>query len=315
MLFSPKAAALGAGLVVALAAASVAQNAPAGRAPAPAGAETLTVYECQIDWIEKSDVAALREGVIDKMELQVGAEVVRDGVIGLLHNEIAKLTVAKAKVAAENTAAVLKGQAQKDLAEAVLARSLRLDRLNKNAVSREEIQKNEAEVKVADAMVKEAQENQKLAKAELDLANRALEEHTIKAPFDGIITERMKNPGESVRANEPVVRMGKIDKLRIVAFMPIEDSFRVKVGMPVDVNLNIPGAELPIETKKFRGKITFIDPEAQPVKTEVRIFAEVLNNEEHDLRPGLKANMVVHLNGNIEQAPPAVGARASNQPR
>lgn len=317
MLSLSKATALGAGLVAALAAASLAQNPPAGNRPAGSSSntETVVVSEAQIDWIEKSDVAALREGVIEKMELQIGAEVARDGVIGLLHREIAELTVAKAQVAATNVAAKEKAQAQKDLALAVLARSLRLDRLQKNAVAREEIQKNEAEVKVAEALLKEAVENQKLAEAELALAKRALEEHTIIAPFDGVITERMKNPGESVRANEPVVRMGKIDKLRIQAWVPIEDSFRVKVGMPVEVTPNVPGADLPIERKKFRGKITFVDPEAQPVKTEVRVFAEVLNDEEHNLRPGLKADMIIFLNGNKEPAPPAVGARASTQPR
>jgi multidrug efflux pump subunit AcrA (membrane-fusion protein) len=134
-----------------------------------------------------------------------------------------------------------------------------------------------------------------------------------------VITERMKNPGESVRANEAVVRMGKIDKLRIQAWVPIEYSFRVKVGMPVEVAPNIPGADLPIERKKFRGKITFVDPEAQPVKTEVRVFAEIMNNEDHDLRPGLKADMVIYLNSGGEPAPrapePAVGARDAAQPR
>ena len=38
-----------------------------------------------VDWIEKSDVAALREGVIEKMELQIGMPVKKDGAIGILH--------------------------------------------------------------------------------------------------------------------------------------------------------------------------------------------------------------------------------------
>ena len=63
-------------------------------------------------------------------------------------------------------------------------------------------------------MINEAKEQRELAKAELDLAKQALEEHTIIAPFDGIVIKRMKNPGESVRANEAVVQLGNLDKLR-----------------------------------------------------------------------------------------------------
>jgi RND family efflux transporter MFP subunit len=300
MFVSKKAAAMAAGLIAALAAVTLAQSPPASRAD-----ETLAVGDATIDWIEKSDVSALREGVIDKMELQVGHTVALGGTIGLLHTEIAELTVAKARVAATNTAAAKKAEAQRELAIAILARSHRLQIRDKNAVS--------IEVKVASAMLQEAMENQKLAIAELDLAKQALKEHTIVAPFDGVITERMKNPGESVRANEPVVRMGKIDKLRISAWIPIEYGFRVKVGDAVEVTPNIPGAVLPIELKKVPGKITFVDPEAEPVETKVRVFAEI-ENKDHELRPGLKADMIIRLNTAATQAP-AVGALDTRRPQ
>ena len=46
------------------------------------------------------------------------------------------------------------------------------------------------------------------------------------------------------------------------------------------------GEPLPIEKKRFRGKITFVDPQIQPVaETAVRIRAEFENPG--DLRPGL----------------------------
>ena len=44
--------------------------------------------------------------------------------------------------------------------------------------------------------------------------SRPSTEHTIVAPFDGVIIKRMKNPGESVRANEAVVELGNLNKLR-----------------------------------------------------------------------------------------------------
>ena len=57
-------------------------------------------------------------------------------------------------------------------------------------VSAEEMAKEEGELKVADAMTKEAKEQQAAAKAELALAEQILEEHTIRAPFDGVVIKR-----------------------------------------------------------------------------------------------------------------------------
>src|SRR5262249_49902627 len=148
-------------------------------------------------------------------------EVKEGGIIGYLHREMAELTVKKADLAAKNTGAIEKAQAQEELSIAVLARSKRLRNRIQDAVSEEEYQKNQAQVKVDAASVLEAQENRKLAEAELKLAERALEEHIIRAPFQSLITERMKKPGETVRANEPVVRVVRIDKLRVSAWIPI----------------------------------------------------------------------------------------------
>src|SRR5262249_6390043 len=151
----------------------------------------------------------------------------------------------------------------------------------------------EGELKVATAMIKEAVENQKIALAERDLAKQSLDEHTIVAPFDGIIIKRMKNPGESVRANEAVVDLGNLKHLAVDAYVPLEYAYRVKEDQIVEIQprLSLPGAEpLPIERKRFRGKITSVDPEIQPVaENAVRIRAEFENvlPYEENLKPGL----------------------------
>jgi RND family efflux transporter MFP subunit len=311
MSVNKKATALAAGLVAALSAVTLAQvPTPPARTPIAATrspGETLVINGAEnggtIDWIEKSAVSALREGVIKDMELQVGMEVLRGKSIGTLHDEMARLTVAKAQLGASNVAARAKAQAQKELAIANLARLQRLNKIGSNYVSREEVEKAEAEVKVSAALILEAEENQKLAQAELDLANQQLQEHTITAPFDGIIMERLKNPGESVRANEPVVQLGKIDKVRFFGYLPLERAYRVKVGMTVDV-APLTEADLPITKKRFRGKVTFVSPEVVPVRNQIQVFADVTNNTAKDLLPGLKADMTIYLDEAAAPPPP-----------
>src|SRR5207249_2525650 len=106
--------------------------------PSSTGGETLAVLG-NIVWIEKSDVSALREGVVKQMEHQVGDEVAKDKTIGTLHDEVARLTVAKAKLTYNNLGSVEKAKAQRQLALSQLARLQRLNERGKGYVSKEEI--------------------------------------------------------------------------------------------------------------------------------------------------------------------------------
>jgi RND family efflux transporter MFP subunit len=308
MLYSKKTAALAAGFVAMLSAISLAQGpkAPARGADPSSGEVLVLDHDATIEWIEKADVAALREGVLSSMELKIGMPVEKGGVIGMLHDEIAALTVAKAKLAADGKASEEKAIAQKELAETVVARNQRLQKYGANLVSKEDVEKAIAEVKVAAALQAEAVEKRALDNAEYELAKQVLREHVIRAPFSGVVYERLKNPGESVRANEPVVRLGNLDKLRAYAYAPLAFASRIKEGQVVDIQILLDGGEggsQPLEQKRFRGKITFVDPQVAPVADQaVRIFAE-FENKEHELRPGFKAKMTVYLNTEGEGRP------------
>jgi RND family efflux transporter MFP subunit len=315
MTFSKKLAALAAGFGTALAVAGYGTVGAAQNPSSAADPQTLVVDEATLDWIEKSNVAALREGVIDRMELEIGDEVARGKPIGYLHSEIAELAVKKAKLAAASKGPMEKAKAQKELAVTVVALNERLDARQKGIVSYEEKQKAVAELKVAQAMIIEEGEKIGLNQAELDLAERTLAEHTIVAPFDGVVIERMKHPGERVGANEAVVRLGNLGKLRAYTWVPLEFAFRVKEGQIVELQPRLEGernrAPLPIERKRFRGKITFVDPQIQPVGERARrVFAE-FDNKDGELSPGLKGSLTIYLSS--EGAPaapaPAVGAR------
>jgi RND family efflux transporter MFP subunit len=238
----------------------------------------------------------------------------------VLHREFARLTVAKAQLQAESIGPVEKAEAQEAVALSVCARNTRLNERKPGMVAAEEVAKNEGELKAATAMKKEAVENRGIAKAEYDLAKQTLDEHTIIAPFDGIVIKRMKEPGQSVRAGDAVVEIGNLSHLAVDAYVPLEYAYRVKEDQVVEIQprLGLAGAEtLPIEKKLFRGKITFVDPEIQPVaENAVRIRAEFENPAPYDLKPGLKVHMKIFVTTDINAAanpqadPPTRTARA-----
>jgi RND family efflux transporter MFP subunit len=301
-------AAMGAGCLMLLGAVALAQSAGDDQRP-NANVQPLVLEElARIDWIEKSSVAALREGVIESMELQIGMPVKKNGVIGVLHHEIADLTVRKNEIQAKAIAPEEKARAQKEVAISIVARNVRLNEHQRGMVSAEDVAKAEGELKVAEAQLKEAQETRAIAGAELELAKRTLEEHTMLAPFDGIVLSRKKNPGESVRANEAVIELGDLRRLVAEAYVPLDYAFRVKEGQIVEIQPRLRssarGEPLPIEKKKFRGKITFVDPQIQPVaENAVRIRAEFENPG--DLRPGLMVQMTIYIAQEVAGNAPA----------
>jgi RND family efflux transporter MFP subunit len=310
-------AALAAGSCILVSVAALAQSSgTAAQRDNPAVQVLVLADEANVNWIEKSSVAALREGVIEKMELQVGMPVKAGGLIGTLHRKFAEYGMRKAELQAKAIAPKEKAMAQEEVAASVCARNKRLNEHRPGMVSAEDVAKAEGELKVATAMIHEAEENQEIAKAEYAVAKQIYDEHTILAPFDGIITRRMKNPGESVRAGDAVVELGNLNKLCADAYVPLEYAYRVKEDQIVEIQpvLTRAGSEpLAIESKKFRGKITFVDPEIQAVaETAVHIRAEFDNPPPWELKPGLKVKMTIFLTpAAAANAPPSGPTRTA----
>jgi RND family efflux transporter MFP subunit len=305
-------AALAAGCVALLSAAALAQGGGAQQAPPDGiqGFEPLLLKVSvltgpRLSWVEKSDVAAIREGVVEHMELKIGMQVKKDGTIGYLHREVADCTVKKAQLQAEAKAPKAKAEAQKEVAISVVARNNRLNQRIPGAVSAEDAAKAEGELKVAEASILEAIEQTKIAVAELGLAKQTFDDHEIKAPFEGIVINRYKNPGEGVRAGDKIVMLGNPYKLCVDAYVPLEYVDRVKVGQIVEVQQTKSYREpLVFENKKYQGKIVFVSPEVQTVgETGARVRAE-FNNPDLELRPGFLARLTIFL-------PPAATANAA----
>jgi multidrug efflux pump subunit AcrA (membrane-fusion protein) len=301
----PRAAGLAAGLIAALSVAAVAQQGatpPASAQPTRPAGQTIVVGGV-LDWLEKSDVSALRDGVIEQIEYQVGDRVEAGKPIGYLHRKLAELSVEKAKVAAESRGALMKAQAQRNLQRDKLAMLFNLIARNKANVSPEERKQQEAELAVAEAMEQEAKDNINLARAELDLAQQTLDEHTIYGPpFTGYVTDRMKGPAESVRASEPVLRIGRTDKLRFHGFIPLGSVSKLSVGDRIEFRVTIDEDDPPIERKRFTGKVKAWSREIPTVgRSEVQVLAEIENpeNPEHpdlELLAGMKGELTIFLN-------------------
>ncbi|OIO67923.1 MAG: hemolysin D [Zetaproteobacteria bacterium CG12_big_fil_rev_8_21_14_0_65_55_1124] len=156
------------------------------------------------------------------------------------------------------------------------------------------------DIDAARAQLKEAQ-------AQLALANKELAEAALYAPSDGMIRNRILEPGDMASPQRPLYTLAITNPLWVRAYVSETDLGRVRPGMTAEVSTDsFPG-------KEYRGWIGYISPSAeftpQSVQTEemrtqlvyqVRIY---VCNPQGELRLGMPAS--VHIS--LKQAQTAPG--------
>ena len=123
-----------------------------------------------------------------------------------------------------------------------------------------------------------------LDQAKLQLARRGL-----RSPLDGEVAEVFRHRSEWVEPGQRVMRIVRLDRLKVEGFVDsraIGSSLR---GAVVRVRVTPNDEEKPIIVK---GKIVFISSEIDAVNGQVRVWAEV-ENPDLVLRPGLPAEMII----------------------
>jgi RND family efflux transporter MFP subunit len=93
--------------------------------------------------------------------------------------------------------------------DAVLARHTEASRL---LIETERLQKSRV---VSQTAYEAALAEVRVSRALLDEGRDTLARHTIRAPFSGVVNERLVDPGEAVNVNQPVARVVDLEKLRV----------------------------------------------------------------------------------------------------
>lgn len=172
--------------------------------------------------------------------------------------------------------------AQLASSEATLAESLRtltrFELLQSRAVeSQAKLDQVKTEVATARARVDES-------RAQLRMAERALRDAEVKAPFAGLVARRLVSRGDYVSAGKPLYELVSLDPIEVELHVAEVDSGRVDLGRPVSVRV------APHPDAVFEGKVTMVAPTIDPKTRTLRVKA-LLSNAEGRLRPGLFARV------------------------
>jgi RND family efflux transporter MFP subunit len=129
-------------------------------------------------------------------------------------------------------------------------------------------------------MATEAQVSQ--AKAQLVNAEKMLSYATVRAPFSGVVSEKSVAAGDVVQPGSAMFTIVDPSTLELQGTIPANAIGLVHIGLPIKFNVTgYPG-------QQFKGQITRINPAADPMTRQVRIYAEI-PNAGHALVAGLYA--------------------------
>jgi membrane fusion protein (multidrug efflux system) len=132
--------------------------------------------------------------------------------------------------------------------------------------------------------LEQARSRQEAARARLGVAERALRDAKVAAPFAGQIAERRVSRGEFVDVGSPLFRLVALDPVEVRFQLAERDSGRVSLGDAVLLSV------APFPDERFQAKVSMISPTIDPRTRTLTVEAE-LPNPEGRLRPGLFARV------------------------
>jgi RND family efflux transporter MFP subunit len=111
------------------------------------------------------------------------------------------------------------------------------------------------------------------------LAERQLRDASIRAPFDGYVQQRMVSLGELVKEQMPVMKIVRIDPLKVTAEIPEGLAPWVQGGQSVDLQVDA------YPDRPFTGKVSRISPSVNQ-QTRAFPFEALVPNSQGLLKPG-----------------------------
>ncbi|MCO6457486.1 MAG: HlyD family efflux transporter periplasmic adaptor subunit [Pirellulaceae bacterium] len=283
------------------------RQAPAGQAVPPGGLARLSY--CVVSPVEEVQLSAQEAGILKAFDVREGAPVDEGMVVAriddadsLVRKTAADLELMVARTEAENDIDVRAAKAAAKVAAAEVAESEWVNRKSPGSIPETQVrrqrftqERSELQIGVAEMEFKVAGMTADLKQAQVDIADLQLERRTIKSPLAGRVEQRFRQVGEWVNPGDPILRIVRMDRLRVEGFLKASEFAPDEVnGQPVEVEVTLERGR----TERFRGKIEFVSLQVE-ASGEFRVWAEVENRRTEGglwlLRPGLPAQMDIQL--------------------
>ena len=186
---------------------------------------------------------------------------------------------------------VLNAKASLDWAEADFNRIKSL--LEQKVVSQAEYDQRLTQVQAARQQYQTAQNTAQqsyrslqAARARVDLARKSAADTVVRAPFNGIVAERLVSTGDYVSRGMKVATVVRIDPVRVELTVPEQYLSQVKAGQAVRLSVDA----YPGDT--FTASVRFVSPALKADQRALTVEA-VASNADGRLKPGLFATALL----------------------
>ena len=190
---------------------------------------------------------------------------------------------------------VQNARAGADLAAAEFARIKSL--LDQRVVSQSEYDQRRTQAEAARQQYEAAkngaaQQYQMLqaARARVSLAHKAFSDTSVRAPFSGVVAQRLVTTGDYVTKGMKVATIVRVNPLRVQLTVPEQAISSMAPGQPVTFEVDAyPG-------RQFEGTVKFVSPALQADQRALTVEA-IVPNAEGALKPGLFATARIEQPG------------------
>jgi len=141
---------------------------------------------------------------------------------------------------------------------------------------------SEAKLDAAESELRLARSRLSSSRARLGLAERALRNASVTAPFSGVVARRHASKGEYIKSGAELFDLVSYDPIEVEFRVPERDSGRVALGQTLDIRV------APFPDEVFHARVSMISPRIDPRSRTLRIKARIEDCETR-LRPGLFA--------------------------
>jgi RND family efflux transporter MFP subunit len=255
---------------------------------------------------DQAKVSAEAPGVVESVSVRLGDSVTRGQELVRLAPRELQLALERAQSALRQTEAQLgmSGEDSRPLPDDQIAairtavanlddaktQNERAEQLaSRGLLAGAEVEATRTKLKVAEAGYESAVETVRSLKASLqdrraayDLAQKKLNDATIRAPIAGAVAERLVQPGEFIKEDTPVITLVQMDPLKVITAAQEKFAGVIQSGMPIQFTVESYPNEM------FRGRIVSVSPAVDQSTRTFTVEAE-LPNPDHRLKPGFFA--------------------------
>lgn len=118
------------------------------------------------------------------------------------------------------------------------------------------------------------------------MAKKALTDTRLYAPFSGYVAEKQAEAGQSVAPGVPIVKLVRIDHVKVSISVPEEEIAQIHTGLSLQVKVTALGG------KTFEAKVSEKSVTADALSRSYEVKG-IIGNPQHELLPGMIAE--VHL--------------------